>query len=228
MAKSETKSEQGQANQQSTNQSQGAAQSGAMQSAGEQGRERGLTRRGANSPTLFLLSPREILTASPFELMRRFSEQMGRVFEDYGLSAAPAGTTSSASQMATWSPAIEVFQQGDNLIVRAELPGLNKEDVKVEMTDDGLVIQGERKQEHEEKGAGFYRSERSYGRFYRLIPLPDGVDTEQVNAQFNNGVLEVTVPIPQAQQRRREVPIGATGGGQQQQSRAASAKPTQS
>ena len=108
------------------------------------------------------------------------------------------------------------------MIVRAELPGLNKDDVKVEVTDDGLIIRGERKQEHEEKGEGFYRSERSYGQFYRLIPLPEDVNTDQVRADFSNGVLEITVPVPERQQRRREISIGAGG----EQSQAASAKQT--
>ena len=115
------------------------------------------------------------------------------------------------TQMGMWAPAIEVFQKEGNLIVRAELPGVNKDDVNVQVTDDGLVIQGERKEEHEENREGFYRSERSYGHFYRLIPLPDDIHTDQVRADFNNGVLEITVPVPQTQQRRREIPISAEG-----------------
>ena len=110
-----------------------------------------------------------------------------------------------------------------NLVVRADLPGLNKDDVKIEVTDDGLVIRGERKNEHEERGEGFYRGERSYGQFYRLIPLPDDIDTDQMRADFSNGVLEITVPVPEREQRRREIPIGAESG---KQSKAASTKQT--
>jgi HSP20 family protein len=88
-----------------------------------------------------------------------------------------------------------------------ELPGLSKEDVKVELTPDGLLIQGERKEEHEEQQEGVLRSERRYGRFSRIIPLPDGADAEQAKAQFTNGVLEVTVPVPEEKARRREIPI---------------------
>lgn len=225
MAESETKNAQGQANEQQPNEQQSAPRAGAMQGREPGGQGRGMARRSGYSPTVFLLSPRDLLTASPFELMQRFSEQMGRVFEDFGLSSAPHSQGAGAGQMATWSPAIEVFQREGNLVVRAELPGLNKEDVKVEVTEDGLAIQGERKQEREEKGEGFYRSERSYGQFYRLIPLPEDIDTEQVRAEFNNGVLEITVPVSQAQERRREIPIGAGGG---EQARAASAKQTKS
>jgi HSP20 family protein len=183
-----------------------------------------MARRGGYSPTVFLLNPTEIFTTSPFELMRRFSEQMDQVFEDFGLSEA-SRSQGGGSQLATWMPSIEVFQRDGNLVARAELPGVNKDDVRVEVTDEGLVIQGERREEHERRGEGFYRTEISYGQFYRLVPLPEDIDMEQVRAEFNNGVLEVTIPVSQAQQRRREIPIGAEGG---EQARAASAKQTPS
>lgn len=168
----------------------------------------GLARR-ESWPSLFSLSPREFFSTGPFELMRRFTNEMDRAFAGWG----------GRGEGHVWAPAVEVQQKGDNLIVRADLPGMNKDDVKLEVTDEGLVIQGERKQEHEERHEGMYRSERSYGRFYRLIPLPDDAKFDQAKAQFNNGVLEVTIPAPQKQQRRREIAIEggekprAAGGG---------------
>ena len=75
------------------------------------------------------------------------------------------------------------------------------------MTPDGLLIQGEKKEEHEEKKDGVVRSERRYGTFVRLIPLPEGANTEQANAQFNNGVLEVTIPVAEEKSQRRQIPI---------------------
>jgi HSP20 family protein len=194
-------------------------QSTAMQVGNWGGRQGGaLERRSSSFPSLFSLSPRDFFSTSPFELMRRFTDEMDRAFENWGLSR---GSWAGGGQTALWSPAVEVFERDNNLVVRAELPGLNKDDVKVEMTDAGLVIQGERKREHEEKGEGFYRSERSYGQFYRLIPLPEGADAEQAKAQFENGVLEVAVPVPESQRRRRSIPIGeggqATQGGGQTQ-----------
>ncbi|HXG91555.1 MAG TPA: Hsp20/alpha crystallin family protein [Blastocatellia bacterium] len=170
----------------------------------------GLAPRGSYFPSLFSLSPRDFFTASPFELMRRFTDEMDRAFESFGLMRG-----FGSGEMDVWTPAIEVFERDGNFVVRAELPGLNKEDVKVEMTDDGLIIQGERKREHEEKGESFYRSERSYGRFYRLVPLPEDANAEQVRASFNNGVLEVSMPVPERKTNRREIPI-ETGGGQSQ------------
>jgi HSP20 family protein len=104
-------------------------------------------------------------------------------------------------------PAIEVTEREGNLVVRADLPGIKKEDVKIEMTPEALIIRGERKQEHEEKKEGYYRSERTYGQFHRSIPLPEGADLDKAKAEFKDGVLEVTVPVPETQARRREIPI---------------------
>ncbi|HEY8460004.1 MAG TPA: Hsp20/alpha crystallin family protein, partial [Blastocatellia bacterium] len=146
----------------------------------------------------------------PFGMMRRLSDEMdrafGRMFEDFGLSRRRL-----FGEPTVWSPPVEVFERDNNLVVRADLPGLSKDDIKVEMTDDGLVIQGQRKSEWEEEREGLYQSERSYGAFCRVIPLPEGVDAEQVKANFENGVLEVTAPIPEGAQRRRSIPI-ETGG----------------
>jgi HSP20 family protein len=178
----------------------------------------GLTRWGAGFPSLFSLSPRDFFNASPFELMRRFTEEMDRVFEGWGFSRR---SWPGAETMA-WSPDVEVFERDNNLVVRVDLPGLSKDDIKVEMTDQGLVIQGERKREHEEKGEGWYRSERSYGQFYRLIPVPEGVNADQAQAHFENGVLEISAPIPESQRRRRSIPIST--GGQQAQTASAQSK----
>jgi HSP20 family protein len=127
------------------------------------------------------------------------SEEMDRTFgQFFGETRGGAGS---------WYPAIEVAEQNNQLQVHAELPGLNPEDVKVEVTDDALVIRGERKSQREHHIGGAYRSERRYGQFYREIPLPQGVNAEQAKAQFRNGVLEISVPLPQQASGRREIPI---------------------
>ena len=112
---------------------------------------------------------------NPFQMMSRFAKDMEKV---------------------EWMPPVEVFQNNGQFIVRADLPGLTKDDVKVEVADEFLMISGERKEEKEEKEEGFYRSERSYGTFYRQIPLPENAMTENAAATFLNGVLEITVPAP--------------------------------
>ncbi len=165
------------------------------------GRSQQVERRGEMFPGLFS-SPRDWFSMNPLQMMRRMSEEMDRVFGGWG------GQQSSGF----WAPPVEIRQQGNNLMICADLPGLNKDDVKIEVTEAGLAISGERKHEQKEEREGFYRSERSYGRFYRLIPLPEEAQIDQAKAQFNNGVLEVVVPVPQSQQKRREIPIEAGGG----------------
>jgi len=184
---------------------QGAQQSSrGMQTRGTRGYAPGLAHRQQ-----FGISP----WADPFTVMRSLTEEMDRLFEDFGFGgmmprvgrglAQQQGTGSSAG----WSPQIEVFQQEGQLVLRADLPGLNKDDVKVEITDDALTLQGERRQEHKESREGFFRSERSYGSFYRAIPLPEGVKAEEAQATFRNGVLEVSIPVSQQQGRSRQLDI---------------------
>jgi len=153
-------------------------------------------------------------TMSPFSLMRRFSEEMDRLFGDGGLGRGLAsGFGRDLGRLADfeasiWSPQIEAFEREGKLIVRADLPGLTKDDINVDITDDAIRIRGERRQEKEESEEGYYRSERSYGSFYREIPLPSGVNREEANATFRNGVLEITMPAPARQPGSRRIEIG--------------------
>jgi HSP20 family protein len=94
-----------------------------------------------------------------------------------------------------WSPEIDVFERDNRLITKIDLPGLKKEDVKVEVTDGWLTIFGERKSEVEEKKENYYRCEREFGNFYRAVPLPENLKVEDVKATFTDGVLEVSVPL---------------------------------
>jgi HSP20 family protein len=145
--------------------------------------------------------------------MRRFAEEMDRLFDDFRRGTGSllprlglSGEGREASE-AGWLPPVEVTERGGQLVIRADLPGLGKDDVKVEVRDDAIAIQGEKRQEREEKSKGFYRSERSYGSFYREIPLPEGADAEQAKASFKKGVLEVTLPAPAKRPPGRSIPI---------------------
>lgn len=176
----------------------------------------GLARREPVSPAH--------LTASPFSLIRRFTEEMDRLFGDFGSGRGLAPTFRELGRLADlegpmWSPQVEVFERGGKLIVHADLPGLTKDDIKVDVNDDAIRIRGERRQEQEESKEGYYRSERSYGSFYREIPLPGGVKAEEANATFRNGVLEITLPAPERQPRSRSIEIGE-GSEPEQQPRA--------
>ena len=150
---------------------------------------------------------------SPFSLVRRMMEDMDRLFEQAGGGLSFAESGLQRSGLPVWSPAVEVVERQGQLVVRADLPGLKQEDVRIEATDDSLVIEGERRSELEvEEEGGIYRSERSYGRFSRTIPLPEGADVQGAQAKFENGVLEVTVPLREQPGRRRIEIQGASSG----------------
>jgi HSP20 family protein len=179
---------------------------------------RGIERQGGFFPSISLLSPRDFFTMSPLGLMRRFADEMDRAFSNLG--ATPTGT--SWGREPAWAPAVEIRETDNNLVVSAELPGLTEKDVKVEATPEGLVIEGERKREYTGEEGGLHRSERAYGRFWRLIPLPEGAEVESAKASFENGILEVTIPVPESQQKRRQIPIATSSGSGPQRARSAS------
>ena len=149
--------------------------------------------------------------ASPFRAFQRMADEMDRMFEDFGLGRRLTSPLWRQTGTDAWEPAIDVFQKNNEVTIRADLPGLNREDVTVDIDDDAVTIQGERKHEHEEEREGYYRTERSYGSFSRVIPLPPGSITEQAKANFKDGVLEVTMPAPPASKGRRlDIGEGAT------------------
>lgn len=135
---------------------------------------------------------------SPFGMLfGRWSTEMDRFLNELGFGPSNRGPQPQrAASPVEWSPEIEVFQRGNELVVRADLPGTDKGDVIVEVTDDALTIQGERREEREEERGGIYRSERVYGSFYRVVPLPEGAIPDSAKATFNNGVLEITLQVP--------------------------------
>jgi HSP20 family protein len=107
-----------------------------------------------------------------------------------------------------WLPKVDVVTKDGALVTRVDLPGMKKEDVVVEVQDGYLVLSGERKKEMKEEKDDVYREEREYGNFVRAVPLPKGITVDDVKATFNNGVLEVTVPVPAAKAPgARKVPI---------------------
>ena len=138
---------------------------------------------------------RPLASLSPFSFVGRVMEEMDRLTEDFGLGRGLLATVDHNLLRGAWAPQVEMFERNGELVVRADLPGLSKDEVRVELADGALTIEGERRGEQEEKGEGFYRSERSYGTFYRRLPLPEGVRTDNAAATFNNGVLEVTMPL---------------------------------
>jgi HSP20 family protein len=139
---------------------------------------------------------------TPFSYVRKLMDEMDRFAGGLGVGQGLLSTLERDLPGGAWAPQVEMFERDDELVLRADLPGLAKDDVKVELADNTLTIEGERRNERTEKGEGLYRSERSYGRFYRRLPLPQGVDTENANASFRDGVLEITMPAPKREPRK--------------------------
>jgi HSP20 family protein len=111
-----------------------------------------------------------------------------------------------------YRPAMDLVEEGQEFVLRADLPGLGEDDVKVEVDDDMLTVSGQRRSEHGDRKEGCYRVERAYGSFSRSLTLPDGIDPESIEARFENGVLEVRIPKPSGHERRR-VAIKVGNGG---------------
>jgi HSP20 family protein len=151
--------------------------------------------------------------ASPFSLMRRLMDDLDRLFEESGSGSAEAPAGGQELQRTSrreifWTPRVDVFERDGALVVRADLPGLSKEDIRVDIENDALVIHGERRQEREVEGSGTYRAERFHGTFRRVIPLPQGIDPDAVHASFENGVLEVSLRLPEEKPRGKRIEIG--------------------
>jgi HSP20 family protein len=102
-----------------------------------------------------------------------------------------------------WVPPMDLVETDDQLVLRADLPGLDRDDIEIEVKENVLTVAGERKAEHERRGEGFHRIERSFGRFSRSLGLPRGIDAASMTASFENGVLEVRMPKPQERMATR-------------------------
>lgn len=178
--------------------------------------ERGIERSSSMERSPSALASR---SANPFSMLERFADEMDRVFENFGFGGLRSRQSGRGFGLLSgediWTPELEIFHRNSELVIRADLPGLTKDDVKVDVSDNQVIIEGERQRQHEEEREGVLRSERSYGRFYRAIPLPEGVIADQAKATFKNGVLEVTIPAPPEQARRGrrlEISEGSSGG----------------
>jgi HSP20 family protein len=131
-----------------------------------------------------------------------FTREIDRVFDAF------FGQTDQGRR---WVPPVDLVEAEDHFVLRADLPGLSEGDVNIEVQDGALTISGERKAEHEQREKGWYRIERSFGRFSRSLTLPDGVDPDRIEASFNHGVLDVRIPKPE-QRKPRRIAISSSNG----------------
>ncbi|NOK18684.1 Hsp20/alpha crystallin family protein [Corallococcus carmarthensis] len=178
----------------------------------------GITRRESRAPAI----GREAVPLSPFGLLRRMLEDMDQLFT--GIGGRGLAARSGVLDEGLWSPQVDVLERNGNLVVKADLPGVKQEDIHVELLKDLLVIEGERsfEVEEEEDLEGFWSMERSTGSFRRAIPLPEGIDTETVQANFENGVLEISLKLPESEVQGKRIEVK---GGSREQARLTRGKP---
>jgi HSP20 family protein len=144
----------------------------------------------------------------PFRELEEMSDRLNRMFSRPALPRTN-GNDKETMIVADWVPSVDVSETDGDYQIKAEIPDVKKEDVKVTVEEGVLTIQGERKQEKEEKGKKYHRVERSYGRFVRSFTLPDLVDEEKVKAEFKDGVLNLQLPKSEkAKPKAIEVAVG--------------------
>ena len=140
----------------------------------------------------------DLIRWEPFKELSSIRRQMDRLLDTFfEREEAPAGI---------WAPEIDVSENSDEFVVKADIPGINEKDLSVTLSGDNLIIKGERKEEKEEKGKHFHRVERRYGSFQRSIPLPVAVDSDKIKAEYSNGVLEIHLPKT-AEAKPKEIKI---------------------
>ncbi len=140
-----------------------------------------------------------IVRWEPLRELGSLQNEMNRLFNSVFDTPLPG----NGQTMRRWMPAMDLVESGDHFVLRADLPGMGEEDIKIEVEDGTLTISGERKAEHEANEEGYYRVERAFGSFSRALTLPKGVDAGAVSASFDRGVLEVRIPKPEERKPRR-------------------------
>lgn len=146
---------------------------------------------------------RELSTWSPFRDLLNMQKELGRVFDGLFTDYDTEG-----SFAATWAPRVDVVERKDSYVIKAELPGVDKNDVKITLQENVLTIRGEKKQEKEEKDSNMHRIERSYGAFERSFSLPTNVKGEKIDASYKDGILAITLPkVEEAKPKEIEVKV---------------------
>jgi len=147
-----------------------------------------------------------LVTYDPFRELRSLQDEVNRLFSS---SVNRSGGNSSEIMRGAWSPSVDIFENKDNIVLEAELPGLTPDDVNISIENNLLTIHGERKFEKKDEGDNFHRVERSYGSFTRSFTLPPTVSSENVDAVFENGILRLTLmKREEAKPRRIEIKAG--------------------
>ncbi|MBN1381851.1 MAG: Hsp20/alpha crystallin family protein [Deltaproteobacteria bacterium] len=144
----------------------------------------------------------------PFFSLQR---EMNRLFDDFFRGFDDMSFGLSRDRFRAFSPSVDIKENDKEVLIKAELPGMDEKDIDVNLFEDRLTIKGEKKEEKEDKGSDYYHMESSYGSFNRIIPLPEKVDTKKVEANFKNGVLSIKLPkTEEAKAKGKKIPIQTT------------------
>jgi HSP20 family protein len=140
-----------------------------------------------------------IIRWDPFRDMVTLRDKMNKLFEDsYSGRAEESGLLQG-----TWAPSVDIFESENELVLTAEVPGIDEKDIEIKLEDNTLTLKGERKLEKETKEENYHRIERSYGSFFRSFSLPNYVDHDKIQAEYQNGVLKITMPKRQESKSRK-------------------------
>jgi HSP20 family protein len=131
---------------------------------------------------------------SPWREMTTLQNRINRMFDDPFFRI---GRMDDDAGMGMWNPTVDLYEKDDNFVIKAELPGVNKKDITIDLKDRVLTLSGERSYDNEVKEENYYRRERSYGKFHRAFTLPADVEADKIKAEFKDGVLKVEVPKPE-------------------------------
>ena len=145
-----------------------------------------------------------IVRWKPFEDLMSLEDEISRFFDEFFGSRVPAQQQREGSP--AWVPRVDISETDDEIIVRADIPGMKKDDIKVTLADNVLTISGEKKIERDEKKENYHRVERVFGSFSRSFYIPTTVDPNKITAKYNNGVLEVRLPKKE-EAKPKEIPI---------------------
>ena len=142
----------------------------------------------------------QLVKWNPMNDMFSFHRPLSRMFDDFFL---PRTTTEDGSLTWGWNPVVDIYDNEDSIVLKAELPGVSKKDIEIDIKDRVLTLKGERSADNEVKEDNYYRRERTYGRFERSFTLPANVNPDKIKADYNDGVLKIEVPKPEDQKPKQ-------------------------
>jgi len=137
---------------------------------------------------------------TPAREMMTLQDRINRFFDD---SFSRPGYSDDSVTLSTWHPMVDIYDDSDKIVIKAELPGIDKKDIAIDLKDRVLTLKGERSADNEEKEDRYYRRERTYGKFERSFTLPTGLNPDKIKADYQDGVLKIEVPKPQEEKPKQ-------------------------